>query len=68
MYTLFLYFCFLILTFSPEEKWVFLNNIWNFINFIGTDDPCSTVGVCACVLVCAREDTNLTVKILVRLK
>ena len=32
--------------------------------FIGTDDPCSTVGVCVrvCVLVCAGEDTNLTVE------
>ncbi len=69
MYTLFLCFCFLILTFSPEEKWVFLNNIWNFINFIGTDDPCSTVGVCACVCLFVQEKTPiLTVKILVILK
>lgn len=33
----------------------YLDNI--FLNLIGTDDPCSTVG--ACVLVCTEQNTNL---------
>lgn len=57
----FLNLCFLILTFSPETNGCFLNDIWNFINFMSTDDPRSTV--CLCVCACSREDTDRTVNI-----